>query len=349
MAKKNSNPLFEYVVKPGQQKRDMGVPQWMHAHQQPDPAQTYIPPGQKQQPQQQAQPNTGAPQSDPQYQPQPPTKAFVPVDAQRQNQAEPQPKRQPASQPAPQVAPQQHQQPAQQPAPDHDEANASSWFTTPLVMRIPRGTAAIFAMSGVGLLVAAFLLGKMQQRHATEVVMTDYETQAHALANVAKDPVNPNLIPQHVYTQPTHQQPATTGPTNTPGPAVNTQAGDAGATAATGQQSQPAPALADGFEPREPGFNYFRLQVMPLAGREEGLAAVQFLRSNGIDAVLIPINNGGSLKLMALQGFAKPNSDPAARAYRDRIRTRGRLWKAKHDGSTDWSDLFAEKYIPGRT
>lgn len=372
MAKKDSNPLFDYVVKPGQTSRGMGVPQWMGDRQQPDPSLTYYPPGQQPPtPQQAAQQQAPSAPQKPARQP----RAFVPNDSMR---AMPQPV-QPAApakkptQPAaqrmqtpPQAAapskPRQPQQPAQPAAPQHNAAASSeadgswTWFKTPLVFRLPRGTAAVFALSGVGLLVAAFMLGQMQQRRATAELMTDYESQTQTLAQVSADPVNPGLIPPSVYTQPTQQTPtappAGAYPAN-PQPNANATTrgatGAAGTTAAAGPAQAPMPPLAANFEPRKAGLNYFRLQVMPVSGQPEGVAAVEFLRANGIDAMLIPINNGQSLKLMALQGYAKPLSDATAKQYADRIRSLGRLWKAKHNGSTDWSDLFPEKYIPGRT
>ena len=60
--------------------------------------------------------------------------------------------------------------------------------------------------------------------------------------------------------------------------------------------------------------------------------------------MLIPVNNGQSLKLIALQGF--PPRSPEAAKFSERLKMLGRLWKSGQ-GSTDWSDLHAEKYKPG--
>jgi len=221
-------------------------------------------------------------------------------------------------------------------------------MSSPLVMRLPRGTVMLYGAVGVGMLIGAFMLGQMQQRRSDAALMTDYEVQAHSLSRVAAEPVNPKLIPPSVDTVPmqtpgsyTHGSQST--PPRRPAGASGAH-GDGSATGPTG-----TPAIATDFDPRQAGLNYFRLQVMPDAGREEGLAAVAFLRENGVDATLIPINNDRSLKLIVLQGFARPNSDPAAQQYKSRLKTLGRLWESKHDGSTDWGDMFPEKYIPGRT
>jgi hypothetical protein len=101
-------------------------------------------------------------------------------------------------------------------------------------------------------------------------------------------------------------------------------------------------------DPRQPGFNYFRLIELPTSAREEGSRAVTFLKENGVDAAMIPVNNGRSYKLLALRGFDRIGV-PEAKTYRERLEMLGRLWKAKHKGSSDWHDLIAEKYVPGRT
>jgi hypothetical protein len=100
-------------------------------------------------------------------------------------------------------------------------------------------------------------------------------------------------------------------------------------------------------DPREPGLNYFRLVTMPGNARASGERAVRFLRRNGVDAALVPMKNNNSLKLIALRGFESPNSDPAARQFKRRLQSLGREWKAQHRGSSDWEDLYPEKYRPG--
>ena len=50
---------------------------------------------------------------------------------------------------------------------------------------------------------------------------------------------------------------------------------------------------------------------------------------------------------MALRGFAQPLSDLEAKRLEYRLKALGRSWKAQHNGSSDWRDLYAEKYRPG--
>ncbi|MBI1368082.1 MAG: hypothetical protein GC162_05450 [Planctomycetes bacterium] len=197
---------------------------------------------------------------------------------------------------------------------------AKRWWTKPVAFRLPQGTLVMLGLGALVLIIVAYLIGDRMGRRSISAFARNYQEQLKPLESIREAP-------------PTRMIPSTiTG-------------------AATDSDGTPLPNLpgAGGVEddPRQPGMNYFRLISLP-ANADEAQKAVAFLKANGVDAGAIPFNNGRSVKLLALRGFENPLSDPVARDFADRLKMLGRKWKSQEHGSSDWKDLYPEKYRPGR-
>ncbi len=120
-------------------------------------------------------------------------------------------------------------------------------------------------------------------------------------------------------------------------------AGSASGASASADRPETGSAAAPTGDPRTPGLNYFCLETMPARYRDQAERAARFLRRNGVDVAIIPVQNS-RIQLIALRGFERPHSDPQAREYRNLLRSLGRAWKLEHRGWSDWSDTYPAKY-----
>lgn len=199
-----------------------------------------------------------------------------------------------------------------------------AWWSRPVRFRLQVGMVLLLGLAVVIAVVVAMFVGMEVQHRKSLGLAENYAAQYQKDIEPAqeKDP-NFGLIPGNI----TRSSPLPDG--------VKPPKGYAGAS-------------GNAEDPRQPGLNYFRLTALPGSGKDEGQRAVEFLRENGIDAGLIPVNNGRSWKLLALRGFDRIGS-PEAKGHAEQLRKLGRLWKAQHKGSSDWNDAIFEKYVPGRT
>jgi hypothetical protein len=198
-----------------------------------------------------------------------------------------------------------------------------NWWSRPVRFRLQLGVLVMFGIAVMLAVVVAMFVGmELQKRRAADLAMK-WALNEREIEDLQERDPNYGLVPRTV---------------------------ERASSVGEGLRAPPSSAGAAGRaeDPRVPGLNYFRLVELPGSAMDEGLRAIEFLRSNQIDAALIPVNNGRSYKLMALRGFERIGN-AEAKAYRDRLETLGRLWKARHKGSSDWHDLIAEKYVPGRT
>jgi len=192
------------------------------------------------------------------------------------------------------------------------------WWQKQVAFRLPRGTLAMLIAGGLVVVILAYLIGHRIGRSQSLSYTQTYEQMAQTLEPVRQNKAQ-GLIPSSVEGV---DEADSIGVPNVPG------ASGAG-------------------DPREPGLNYFRLTSIPASADEVG-RMIDFLAANGVDAAAIPINNGRSVKVLAMRGFTNPLSDPQAQAYAERLKRLGRKWKAEHRGSSNWKDLYPEKYRPGR-
>jgi len=108
---------------------------------------------------------------------------------------------------------------------------------------------------------------------------------------------------------------------------------------ASGNSGSQADRLAD---PRVIGMNYLILARYP---REEALRLVSFLRQHGVASMVLPTDNAGLYLVTDRQGFTP--EQVRSEVYEQRkaeLKRLGRLWKSAHDGPTDLSDLYGQKY-----
>ena len=197
------------------------------------------------------------------------------------------------------------------------------WFTDPLQLPVCRLHLLTALLVMVLLACGAYYGGRRYQASVEQARMQDLNAQARALDAVRAQPPNYNLIDSSVA-----------GVSDRP----------------DGRSVPPPPPAGKGSaDPRVAGLNYFRLMELPASRRSEGERAIAFLKTHRVEAALIAIGSGRTLKLIALPGFAQPTSDPRATTLRNALLLRGREWKARHGGYTDWHDLYPEKHQPGRT
>lgn len=191
------------------------------------------------------------------------------------------------------------------------------WIKDPVAWNLPRGAvggavALLLVVVGV-----SFVVGQWMGEQSTASDNQDYHAATAPLLELQNDP-SQDLIPSTVNGVEPHN--------------ARFAMGD---------------GEGNGVDPRIDALNYFRLIVVPSSAGEEIYRIVDFLKDHEVDAAVVPINNGRSLKVVALPGFERPRSDPRALELRERLKVLGRKWRTEYDGSTDWNDLMAEKYRPG--
>jgi hypothetical protein len=100
---------------------------------------------------------------------------------------------------------------------------------------------------------------------------------------------------------------------------------------------------APGGDPRENGLNYF---IVAHTATRNGEAMVTFCRKNGLDAHLVPDDNGELRLVIILPGFAGGERQSAeVKALERRIREVGRRWKDAARGNRDFGDAYPSKFV----
>lgn len=107
------------------------------------------------------------------------------------------------------------------------------------------------------------------------------------------------------------------------------------------ERSRPTSAPSGG-DPRIPDLNYF---IVLYDSPEQSERAAAFLRRNGVDAAVVPANNGRFRYVVSLTGFAASEVGSASyQSHREELRRLGRIWKRDHNGSQDFNEVWAQKY-----
>lgn len=179
--------------------------------------------------------------------------------------------------------------------------------------QMPRGSLVILITLGLILLASAFMVGRVLEQRHQRAVIDEVTQQAQVLEPLRNAPANSALVAPLQALDPAHF------------PAIH-QAG---------------------ADPRRPGLNYFRLFQVPSRYKTDAERVVAFLAEHKVDAAVLSIQNGDLYKVIALPGFERI-SDPQAQAFEKQLRLLGRMWKQQRKGSTDWQDLYPEKFLPGR-
>ncbi len=195
--------------------------------------------------------------------------------------------------------------------------------TGPLVLRIPKGYAALAALILVGLFVLTYWVGyargdKDRLAKVRELAQSQQEmyNRTALLANgrnPAKSSRDPAVAP---------------GVQDSPDTEVT-----GGLSAVYTTENPPQKYRA--------GYNYFVLVHYP---PKEATELVEFLGQHGVDAAAIFVNNN-RFKVVALEGFLASELDSErAREYKQLLRRLGRLWQDSKRGAGDLSDMYPERY-----
>ena len=204
------------------------------------------------------------------------------------------------------------------------EAGPSLWNWAGRTIRVPAGY--VFAVAAV--VVAVGMIGYVIGYGRAEQKFKEESARQARQAVVTSDPLDDAPLNLNL----TAPRPEESGLAS--GLETNTETDDTGT---------PGPAEAEPADPtqRQAGLNYYVI-VRDLPA--EGQRLVAWLDSRGIPAVTEPVS-GGLVKVIVVEGFARGQASSAqALSYKEHLRELGRRWKREHRGSSDFSDLYLEKF-----
>jgi len=99
---------------------------------------------------------------------------------------------------------------------------------------------------------------------------------------------------------------------------------------------------ASAGDPRQIGLQYF---VLCSTLEPNAIKVVEFCRSKGLDAYVVPDQNGRLREVTVLPGFASgERSSPAIKDLEERIRKVGVLFKASGPGNSDFGDRYIKTH-----
>ncbi|MCE2884643.1 MAG: hypothetical protein LW806_07075 [Planctomycetaceae bacterium] len=99
---------------------------------------------------------------------------------------------------------------------------------------------------------------------------------------------------------------------------------------------------ASAGDPRQVGLQYF---VLCSTLEPNAIKVVEFCRSKGLDAYVVPDQNGRLREVTVLPGFASgERSSPAIKELEERIRKVGVLFKASGPGNSDFGDRYIKTH-----
>ncbi len=200
-----------------------------------------------------------------------------------------------------------------------DEAD-SGYFGQSRAIRVPLGYVFIAGAVAVACMALTYSIGFQTGQHKRDRL--DAQRLQSSADPVRDVPTRDPLLAQTDTTRPSQ--------TRTSAPANN----------ASPPRSRPAQT----GDVRVPDLNYF---IVLYDGPEEAERAAAFLRTNGVDAAVIPANNGRFRYVVSLMGFASSEVGSGAyEAHRNELRRLGRIWKRDHNGTRDFSEVWPQKYTP---
>lgn len=201
-------------------------------------------------------------------------------------------------------------------------AGPSPWWvgaTVPIVLRIPRGLAALSILGLLLLVMLAYWVGASRGRSAAQQAISERNPDASALAGTRGV--------GHVSIS--RAQDAGQG------------AGDAAAGGTEEAEQQVVQTTFD--ERRERGLNYFRLVK---TSREEGEQIAVFMAQAQIDIQLVLVDNDRSCIVYAVErGFRGDElSSDARRQHESHLRALGNQWKQLGSGHSNFGTMIPERY-----
>lgn len=214
-----------------------------------------------------------------------------------------------------------------------ESAAAPAGPISPRIIRLPVGYIYVAVAVAVLLIVGSYFVGVSRGRQ-------------QGLASLQQSGEQPPIDDPTL-----HAGGANPGPGNSSSGASQQQPrggspSNAGQGALTNQPDPgPAPAGPGGRpldrDTRQAGLNYIIVERFDPA---EAWAVKEFLKRNGIDALVLADNNPSLLQVVTAQGFKGWQTDSAAQALYRKIQQLGQQWKAREGGSKDFSQSFAKRH-----
>jgi hypothetical protein len=196
----------------------------------------------------------------------------------------------------------------------------------------------VIAVVFVAAVVTAYLVGVSRGRSATE--------QSASSENGGSQPLASGPSTATPRSNEGSRAPATpeNSPSNQTAVQSNGLASNAGSTenSTTAGVSEAALGPAAAGDPRQAGLSYF---VLCSTLEANALRVVDFCRSKGLDAYVVPDQNGRLREVTVLPGFeAGERSSSAIKELEERIRKVGVSWKASGPGNSDFGDRYIKTH-----
>lgn len=254
------------------------------------------------------------------------------IDPESEHEHKPQPQNKPQSQP------QRAETPPTQSAP----AAVEGEFGPGRSVRMPAGILFFFIFGVVGALVAGYLIGYQQRGREAERSEAQARIANADLSGIndpLNQPVNPDLINDDDTVQPRRDDPQ--GGQSTP---------EGGS---EGTRDEPPVVVDDDpdadygevivldrgvTDPRQRGLNYLAVTQIEA---ERAPAFLEYLASNGVDALAEPVNNG-VYRIWTLRGFNRDEYRTQRRSYEDTIKRLTERYRAP-DGLSVIYDSYWDK------
>lgn len=209
-----------------------------------------------------------------------------------------------------------------EPAAPVEEPESSSWLTPGRTIRIPAG----YLFIGAALLLACFAAG-----WAVGFIIAERNFEAERAAMFDRSmPI---------------RDPVLSGDAggSASGVGDHREEGDPARSSGSGQSAGDdgwLPVVPES-DPRQPGLNYY---IVARLFPEEARRAAEFLRSEGLEAVVVSSDTARFRHVVVLPGFEGTISSPEARRVQSEVRRLGRIWKRDHRGTDAFESAYFSKY-----
>ncbi len=207
----------------------------------------------------------------------------------------------------------------------------------PIILRLPRGLAAMLVLLLVVAVIVAYMVGRSQGYRAG---------QGFSQEPVVTGPTPGDLgVPMGTVTNPGPGTPGTRSTATNPGNTVATTPGTTTATTPGTSAHPPAQIqlveLPGSADARVKGLNYF----VKNESEANAIRLVHFLWTNGVEAQAVKRHNSSLFQVVFLQGFDRTEiNSPRQREYERVLKQLGKAWKAQTPGATDLEQIYLDRY-----
>ena len=236
---------------------------------------------------------------------------------------------------------------------DAGPADGDFWSLakTPMILRLPRGHAAIAVLFVIALFFISYAVGYSKgKRTGTEETRAQFET-------FDQMPLVPDAAAAQAAIDRSGAPGSSANWATTPAPAANsnqlasitpmsrtTRTVAQSNVAAAADTSVPATPIEPGGmdDPRQPGENYFVLVQAPVPDAQQ---LQRFMATQQVPCILLKVRGSDWVQVIALRGFKKEELKTAEyNRFREKLLRLGYNWKNEMRGGTDLSDLYPAKY-----